>query len=43
MRQIARWISNVLKNIADEKVVEKTRAEVVAFSKQFPYHVPVKA
>ncbi|HEX2974129.1 MAG TPA: serine hydroxymethyltransferase [Tepidisphaeraceae bacterium] len=43
MRQIARWISNVLKNIADEKVVERTRAEVVAFSKQFPYHVSVKA
>jgi len=43
MRTIARWIAAVLKSGGDEALIQKTRAQVVEFCKQFPYHVPVKA
>jgi glycine hydroxymethyltransferase len=38
---VAGWISRILKNMGDEAIVAKTRAEVAEFVKQFPYHVAV--
>ncbi|MBY0314967.1 MAG: serine hydroxymethyltransferase [Bdellovibrionales bacterium] len=38
MKKVARWISTVLKNPADESVIQKTRNEVRELCEQFPIY-----
>ncbi len=38
MRQIARWIAEVLNNLEDESVLKRVRSEVEALTEQFPLY-----